>query len=174
MKIIFGLGNPGDKYKLTRHNVGFLFLDYLNKKHSGGEFLHKSKLKAFISEIFIDGTKVVLVKPDTFMNLSGDCVSKVVSFYNVSITNDICVVFDDIDLMFGSVRYKKKGGAGTHNGMRDIVFKLPTKDFPRLKIGIEIENRPHDLSNFVLSKFTPDQHEKLDELFVLGEGMIFE
>lgn len=165
MKVIFGLGNPGSKYFKTRHNVGFLFLDYLNQKYGSGAFVSKSKLKAEIAEIFIDGTKVLLVKPQTFMNLSGDCVNLVSNFYNLNVTKDICVVFDDIDLMFSDTRYKSKGGAGTHNGMRDIVLKLPTKDFARLKIGIDNENRFPDLAAFVLSSFSNDELDSLKSIF---------
>jgi PTH1 family peptidyl-tRNA hydrolase len=165
MKVIFGLGNPGSKYFKTRHNVGFLFLDYLNQKFDGGSFVSKSKLKAEISEIFVDGQKVLLVKPQTFMNLSGDCVNLVASFYNLNPTSDICIVFDDIDLKFSDVRFKSKGGAGTHNGMRDIVLKLPTKEFSRLKIGIDGDNRFPDLAAYVLSNFAEDELQSFKSIF---------
>jgi len=163
MKVLFGLGNPGSKYEKTRHNVGFMFLDYLAKEH-GVSFVSKPKLKAEIAEFISGGQKILLVKPTTFMNLSGDCVRLVFDFYKVSLM-DLCVVFDDIDLSFGQIRYRNKGGAGTHNGMRDIVLKLSSKDFARMKLGIEIENRPHDLSNFVLSKFSPDEFDSLVSIF---------
>ena len=166
MKIIFGLGNIGSKYDQTRHNVGFMFVDYLANKYNGS-FVSKSKLKADVCEIFIDSHKVLLVKPSTFMNLSGDCVRAVFDFYKVSL-DDLLIVFDDIDLPFGSIRYRKSGGAGTHNGMRDIVSKIGMKEFPRLKIGIEIENRPHDLAAFVLSRFSNLELEDLDSLFLEG------
>ncbi len=163
MKIIFGLGNPGDKYIKTRHNVGFKFVDYIANKFSS-VFVAKSKLKADVAEIYIESEKVLLVKPQTFMNLSGDCVRLTCDFYKVSY-DDILVVFDDIDLMFGDFRYRKSGGAGTHNGMRDIVLKLASKDFARMKIGIEIENRPHELSAFVLSEFASGESDVLNKLF---------
>ena len=164
MKIIFGLGNIGDKYFKTRHNIGFLFLDYLKQKLNFSDFSLKSNLKAYISEGFLDGEKVLLVKPTTYMNLSGDCVVLVMNYFKCSL-DDILVVFDDIDLPFESVRFRPKGSGGTHNGMRDIIFKVKDQSFVRLKLGIEVEGRMAKLSDFVLSDFHKSELDKLSEIF---------
>ena len=165
MKLIVGLGNPGLQYSKTRHNVGFLFLDYLQEQLGFREFLEKSKFKAFVSEGFIDGHRVILVKPNTFMNLSGEAVSALVNFYSLDVDQDLCIVFDDIDLNFGKIRFKDEGGPGTHNGMRDIVLRLGSKAFVRLKFGIESPQRVMNLSDFVLSRFTEEEFLELNKLF---------
>lgn len=164
MKIIFGLGNVGDKYFKTRHNIGFLFLDFLKQKLSFSEFSLKSNLKAYISEGFLDGQKVILVKPTTYMNLSGDCVVLVMNYFKCNL-EDILVVFDDIDLSFEDIRFKPKGSSGTHNGMRDIIFKVKDQSFARLKLGIEVEGRMAKLSDFVLSDFYKSELDKLSGIF---------
>jgi len=164
MKIIFGLGNIGDKYFKTRHNIGFLFLDYLKQKLSFSDFSLKSNLKAYISEGFLDGEKVILVKPTTYMNLSGDCVVLIMNYFKCSL-EDILVVFDDIDLTFEDVRFRSKGSSGTHNGMRDIILKVKDQNFSRLKLGIEVEGRMAKLSDFVLSDFHKSELDKLSEIF---------
>ncbi|MBT6142945.1 aminoacyl-tRNA hydrolase [bacterium] len=165
MKLIVGLGNPGLQYSKTRHNVGFLFLDYLQEQLSFPEFLEKSKFKAFISEGFIDGQKVILAKPNTFMNLSGEAILALVNFYNLDIKKDLCIVFDDIDLNFGKIRFKDDGGPGTHNGMRDIVLRIGSKSFARLRFGIEHEQRVMSLSDFVLSRFADEEFLELNKVF---------
>lgn len=173
MKVIFGLGNTGSKYFKTRHNIGFLFLDYLKQTYNFAEFTTKSNLKAEISEGFIDGQKVILVKPTTFMNLSGDCVLLVMKYFKVDL-NDILVVFDDIDLKFQDVRFKDKGSAGTHNGMRDIIAKMKNSDFARLKLGIEVADRMADLSDFVLSDFHKSELDSLFEIFQVSRNILIE
>jgi len=171
MKLIVGLGNPGDKYFKTRHNVGFLFLDFLKQHYEFSDFLEKRDFKSMISEGSINGEKYLLVKPTTFMNLSGDSVLSLVNYYKLTL-DDVLVVFDDIDLLFGDVRYKQNGGPGTHNGMRDICTKLNSRSFSRLKFGIEIENRFHNLSDFVLSNFSKDELDSLFDLFKNGLDLI--
>src|SRR3989339_1054490 len=133
MKLIIGLGNPGVQYKGTRHNVGFAVLDLLADEFGFDEFVPKKKLKSYVSEGVVDGEKVVLIKPDTFMNNSGEAVVAAKNFYK---TDDFLVVYDDYDLPVGEIRYREKGSAGTHNGMRSCVELLGTEDFSRLRIGI--------------------------------------
>ncbi len=160
MKIIVGLGNPGDKYVGTRHNIGFTFVDLLREKLGFDEFSLKKKLKSYISEGTLDGEKVILVKPDTFMNLSGEALVVVKNFYKVE-NEDLLVVFDDYDLPVGEVRQREKGGAGTHNGMRSCVQMLGTEEFPRLRIGINAGLDVSDLSSYVLGRFTEEEQPKI-------------
>lgn len=160
MKIICGLGNPGEKYENTRHNAGFIFLDYLAKVKNFPEFKEKRDWKALISEKGQGDNKVVLVKPLTFMNLSGDTVQRVMSFYKAT-PAELLVVYDDVDLPLGMLRYREKGSAGTHNGMRSIIACIGTEAFPRLRLGIE--SRPEDskmpLDAFVLARFSGEEAE---------------
>ncbi|MDK2866010.1 MAG: peptidyl-tRNA hydrolase, family [Clostridiales bacterium] len=153
MYIIVGLGNPGKKYAGTRHNVGFELLDQLAETH--GIKVDKIKFKALIGEGYIGSEKVVLVKPQTFMNLSGESVRDVMHFYKVDETK-LIVLYDDIDTVFGKLRIRKKGSAGTHNGMRNIIYLLQTDGFPRIRIGIGSPVRG-DLRDFVLNRFSKDE-----------------
>lgn len=171
MKIIIGLGNIGEKYENTRHNIGFMALDRLSQEYdqsSEQKWKETPKLKGVLKEININGEKVLLVKPTTYMNLSGECVKKVLDYYKVALEN-LIVIFDDIDLPFGEVRFREKGSAGTHNGVKSLIKELGTDNFKRIKIGIE--NRTpvlkinFDLSNYVLSKFDKKEQKALDEAF---------
>ncbi|MBS7527255.1 aminoacyl-tRNA hydrolase [Fusibacter paucivorans] len=157
MYIIVGLGNPGKKYAGTRHNVGFELLDQLAEAH--GIKVDKIKFKALIGEGFIGSEKVVLVKPQTFMNLSGESVREVMHFYKVDETK-LIVLYDDIDTAFGKLRIRKKGSAGTHNGMRNIIYLLQTDGFPRIRIGIGSPERG-DLRDFVLNRFSKDERAEM-------------
>ena len=154
MKLIIGLGNPGKDYQNTRHNVGFLVLDgYLNASD------WKEKFNALYHEERINGEKVIFVKPLTYMNLSGDAVVKYVNYYDVNI-EDILVVHDDLDLPFSTYKLKKNSSAGGHNGIKDIINCLGTKEFLRLKIGIS-KNNNVDTRDFVLGKFSKKEEEYL-------------
>lgn len=157
MYVIVGLGNPGKKYENTRHNIGFITLDYLAEQHDIK--VNKIKHKALVGEGRISGQKVLLVKPQTYMNLSGDSVREVMDYYKVDI-EDLIVIYDDIDLPAGTVRIRKKGSAGTHNGMRNIVQHLG-QDFPRIRMGIGNE-RKGDLVDFVLGGFSKEDKEILE------------
>ena len=157
MYIIAGLGNPGKKYENTRHNIGFITLDYLAERHDIK--INKIKHKALVGEGRIFGQKVLLVQPQTYMNLSGESLREVMDYYKVDI-EDMIVIYDDIDLEAGAVRIRKKGGPGTHNGMRSIVQHLGT-DFPRIRMGIG-KDRRGDLVDFVLSGFTKEDKEVLE------------
>jgi len=137
MKIVFGLGNPGEKYKFSRHNAGaYIVSKFAELKEI--TFSLKSKLKAKIAEFFFNEEKNLIVIPQTFMNLSGECVKKVVDFYKVK-NEDILVVYDDFNLPLGYIRIRKKGSSGGHNGVESIISYLNTSEFNRLRIGIKTE-----------------------------------
>lgn len=133
MKIIVGLGNPGTKYEKTRHNAGFLTIDAL--AHELGVNVSTKKFKALIAEVFVKGEKVVLVKPQTYMNLSGESVREVLKFYDADL-EDFIVVSDDKDLEVGKIRIRTKGSSGGQNGIKNIIQHLGTQEFLRLKVGI--------------------------------------
>ena len=158
MFLIVGLGNPGAKYAHSRHNVGFDVVEVLSQRHDIP--LKRSKCKATIGEGFIEGQKVVLAQPETYMNLSGEAVSPLMQFYKLDMDR-LLVVYDDIDLPEGRLRMREKGSAGTHNGMRSIIGHTPGQNFPRIRVGIgQPENKEYDLADYVLSKF---QNEKVME-----------
>ena len=158
MYIIVGLGNPGKKYEHTRHNAGFDALDILAEEY--GIKIDKIKHKALIGEGRIGSEKVVLVKPQTYMNLSGESVQSVFQFYKVDMDH-LIVVYDDIDLDVGKLRIRKKGSAGSHNGMKSIIKCLGSQDFPRVRIGVSRPDPNRDLADFVLSRVSKDQAEDM-------------
>lgn len=159
MYIIVGLGNPGKKYENTRHNMGFIAVDLLAEKY--GIKVDKIKFKALVGEGRIAGQKVLLVKPQTFMNLSGQSVMEVMNFYKEDIEN-LIVIYDDIDIPTGTIRLRSKGSAGTHNGMRNIVYLLQDDGFPRIRVGIGSEKKV-DLINYVTSGVTKQEKELLED-----------
>ncbi len=161
MFVIVGLGNPGSKYELTRHNIGFLTIDRLAKRE--GVRVDRIKFKSLIGEMNINGEKVILVKPQTFMNLSGEAVIEVMNFYKVDLKN-LLVVVDDIDITPFTIRLKKSGSAGSHNGMKSIIFNLNDDKFPRLKVGVGNNERKIDLANYVLSGFEKKDQDKLENI----------
>lgn len=162
MKIIVGLGNPGREYENTKHNVGFLTIDILAEKL--GIKVNKIKFKALVGEGFHVGEKVILVKPQTYMNLSGSSVREILAFYKPDI-EDMLVIYDDIDLPMGNIRLRPKGSAGTHNGMRSIIHDISDDGFPRLRLGIGGE-RKGDLANYVLAGFKGDDKKAIEEAIV--------
>lgn len=153
MTVLIGLGNPGLQYADTRHNVGFMVIDKL--AHDYTINVTRFKHRAFIGEGLIQGKKVMLVKPQTFMNLSGESVREIIQFYKIPLEN-IIVIFDDIDLPPGAVRIREKGSAGGHNGMKNIINQLGSDQFLRIKIGIGEKPPGWDLADYVLSKFSKD------------------
>ena len=160
MKLIVGLGNPGAKYEFTRHNAGFLMLDFYAKEK--GFEINKLKNKALISEQFINGEKVIFAKPQTFMNLSGDSVLLLAEYYGID-NEDIFIIYDDISLPLGKIRIRKKGSAGGHNGIKDLILKLSGDDFCRLKIGVS-ENGEKDLIDYVLGAFSKNELADLKKI----------
>lgn len=159
MYIIAGLGNPGRKYENTRHNIGFIALDLLAERNDIK--INKIKHKALVGEGRISGQKVLLVKPQTYMNLSGQSLREVMDYYKEDIGH-LVVIYDDIDIPTGTVRIRKKGSAGTHNGMRSIVYDLQTDQFPRIRIGMGGE-RKMALRDFVTGGFSKEEKELLEE-----------
>lgn len=161
--MIVGLGNPGDKYKNTRHNAGFLALEAASKKWSCS--VNTSKFDALVGEAVVGGNRTLLLLPQTFMNLSGNAVGKAAKFYKIEPQN-IIVVFDDISLDVGKMRIRKKGSAGGHNGIKSIIENLGTDEFPRIKIGVGKKPHPEmDLADWVLSNFSKEEHDSLIKLF---------
>lgn len=164
--IVAGLGNPGREYGLNRHNVGFLFLDHLVAKAgpAAASFRFKSSFDAEVGECRVGGERVWLVKPQSYMNLSGGPVSRVAGFYK-SKPQDIVVVYDDVALPFGSLRVRPGGSAGGHKGMLSIAGELGTESFPRIRIGIHSDARIRSLAGFVLANFDSAEREALPEIF---------
>lgn len=158
MFIIVGLGNPGSKYENTRHNMGYKVIDAISK--DTGIRLGKEKFKSIIGEGFYKGEKLILVKPETYMNNSGVAVREIMSYFDLEFSN-LIVIYDDIDLPIGSIRIRKAGGPGTHNGMRSIVKETDTNTFPRLRIGIGNNNK--NLINHVIGKVPKDEQNILAE-----------
>ncbi len=157
MYIICGLGNPGREYENTRHNMGFLTMDVLSSRL--GISITKIKFKALIGEGRIGAEKVVLVKPQTFMNLSGEAVRPVTEFYKVE-PSHLILVYDDVDLPTGALRVRPSGSAGTHNGMRSVIYQLQYDDFPRVRIGIG-RNGIIPLDRYVIGNYTPQERPLL-------------
>ena len=158
MFLIVGLGNPGSQYEDTRHNIGFKVVDNIAKEYNIE--INRQKFKGMCGEGFINGEKVILLKPTTYMNLSGESVREVVDFYKLS-NEDILVIYDDISLDVGRLRIREKGSAGGHNGIKSIIAHLGTDVFPRIKVGVGQPNV--DLVNYVLGKFTKEEMEVLSE-----------
>ena len=153
MYIICGLGNPGKEYESTRHNMGFITMDVLSDRM--GIPIRKLKFKALYGEGTVNGEKVLLVKPQTFMNNSGEALREIMAFYKVPAEN-ILVVYDDIDLPCGTVRVRPFGGSGTHNGMRSVIYQLQTDRFPRVRVGVG-SNGQIPLVSFVIGKWTEEE-----------------
>lgn len=157
MKLIIGLGNPGEKYANTRHNVGFQCIDIFRNKLNLAPFTLKSRLKSEISDGIFNNEKIVLAKPQTFMNLSGEAVLKIRDFYKCE-GKDMLIVYDDVDLPLGHIRIRQRGSAGSHNGMKSIIGNLGSDNFARLRIGIESRGLSspleQDIASFVLHNFT--------------------
>lgn len=160
MYIVVGLGNPGLKYESTRHNVGFMTIDKLAEEY--GIDVKRSKFKSLVGEGNICGEKVILVKPQTYMNESGRAVLDLMNFYKIDMEN-LIVVLDDIDIQFGTIRVKRKGSAGSHNGLKSIIYQIGRDDFPRIKIATGKKPPRMDLADFVLSKFSKDEKKVIEE-----------
>lgn len=160
MKLIVGLGNPGKEYENTRHNIGYIFID--NFADSLGIKIDKKKFNGLYAETIINNEKVILVKPLSYMNLSGEVVIQFVNFYKINIA-DILIINDDLDMETGRIRLRYKGTSGGHNGLKNIALHLGTEDFKRLKIGIS-NNKLIDTKDYVLGKFSKEDKELINEL----------
>lgn len=172
MKLIIGLWNPWDEYKLTRHNLGFLFLDYLMETSNFSDFKHESKFKWEISTWTYLWEKTLLLKPQTYMNLSGESIREVTSYYKLDSKEDIIVIYDDMSMDFWKIRYRNKGSAGGHNGIKNMI-KYFGEDFKRLKVWIWKDDR-YEVSDWVLSKFSWAERDKFDEIFEKTKEIIRE
>ena len=155
MFLIVGLGNPEKKYDKTRHNIGFDTIDALADKYNIS--MNEKKHKALCGTGVIDGVKVLLAKPQTYMNLSGESVRELVNYYKVDPESELIVVYDDISLAPGQIRIRKKGSAGGHNGIKNIIANLGTDRFMRVKVGVGEKPKNWDLADYVLSPFTKDE-----------------
>lgn len=158
MKLVFGLGNPGKKYENTRHNIGYMLVDLIAKNRN--VFFKSSKFNADIAEYIYNNEKIILVKPLLFMNLSGVVVKKMMDFYKVGL-DDILVIHDDLDMNFGRVKFVNNSSDGGHNGIKDIVKNIGSKDYLRLKIGIS-KNNDIDTKDYVLGRFNKEERYKLN------------
>lgn len=159
MYIIAGLGNPGKKYEETRHNMGFMAVDFLAEKYDIK--VNKIRFRALTGEGRIAGQKVLLLKPQTYMNLSGESVRLALEYYKVN-PQELIVIYDDIDIQAGMIRIRKKGSAGTHNGMRNILYHIQTEDFPRIRVGIG-SGRKEDMINYVTGSVPKNEITLLKE-----------
>ncbi len=162
MKIIVGLGNPGKEYEKTRHNVGFSFVDYYLKEKGFDVNWKKSFDGEYYSTILFK-EKVLFIKPLTYMNLSGICVSQFLNYYNASI-DDLLIISDDMDIFIGNFKLKSGGSSGGHNGLKNIESCLSTTSYKRLKIGIS-KDKSMNMKNYVLSKFEKDELDNLNHVF---------
>lgn len=163
--LIVGLGNPGRQYKENRHNIGFLTMDVLAERH--GIRINRLEQKAMVGKGKILNKSVVIVKPQTFMNLSGDSVAPLARYYKVPLEN-ILIVYDELDLELGVLRLRTKGSAGGHNGMKSLIQRLGTQEFPRLRIGISRPPGRMGVSNYVLQDFTKKEYPFAEQMMEEG------
>lgn len=163
MYVIAGLGNPGSKYEKTRHNVGFQVIDRLAEKYHIDMKLKRHR--AVCGTGMIEGTRVLLMKPQTFMNLSGESIQEAVRFSGVDPETEFLVVYDDISLPPGQLRIRKKGSAGGHNGIKNIILHLGTQTFTRVRVGVGEKPEGYDLADYVLSHFPKEEKKQMEDAF---------
>lgn len=168
--LVVGLGNPGDKYFYTRHNAGFLAMDYISQKC--GAAVNRSKFKALVGEGTIAGKRVLLMKPQTFMNLSGEAVKEAMSFYKIPIEN-VIVLSDDVNLDVGRMRVRKSGSDGGQKGLRSIIEHAASDNFPRIRFGVGKKPHPdYDMADWVLGTFSESDKKAIFDCFVTAyEGL---
>ncbi len=161
MKLIVGLGNPGKQYEETRHNVGFKVIDALSKKLNIP--FNESKFRGLYGKGIVDGQKVMLLKPMTYMNLSGEAVRPIMDYYDIP-TENLLVIYDELDLPVGKIRLRYKGSAGGHNGMKSIIQHLGTQEFNRIRIGIDRPDPDYPVVDYVLGKFNRKDRKIMEEV----------
>lgn len=161
MYIIAGLGNPERKYENTRHNIGFDVIDALSEKYSIE--VKERGFKALYGKGIIEGQKVILVKPQTYMNLSGESLRQITDFFKTDVQEELIVISDDIALEAGTVRIRKKGSAGGHNGLKNIILNLGTEEFKRIRMGVGEKPAEWDLIDYVLGHFSKEERSLMDE-----------
>ncbi len=160
MYLIVGLGNPEEEYSNTRHNMGFNTINKLAKQYNIE--INKSKFKSLYGNGIIEKERVILLKPQTYMNLSGTAIKEVMDFYKIN-KEELIIIYDDIDIEPGIIKIRKKGGPGTHNGMKSVVNEIKTQDFTRVRVGIGMPSNKSDLINYVIGKISKDDIEKLED-----------
>ncbi len=161
MFVIVGLGNPSREYKGTRHNAGFEVIDRISEKYNIS--VNIKKHRALMGKGVIQGKKVILAKPQTFMNMSGESVSSLVNFYHLDVTKDLLVIYDDVSLGTGQLRIRAKGSAGGHNGIKNIISQIGGQIFPRIKVGVGEKPPKMDLAEYVLGHFSKNEQRLMDE-----------
>ena len=161
MFITAGLGNPPSQYEGTRHNIGFDVMDALAEKYNIS--ISEKKHKALCGKGVIEGEKVLLVKPQTYMNLSGESIAEILNYYKLDAEEDFLVVFDDISLAPGNIRIRKKGSAGGHNGIKNIIAMTGTQNFKRIKVGVGEKPKGWDLADYVLGRFSDEDRKKVND-----------
>lgn len=169
MKAIIGLGNPGMKYAGTRHNIGFDAVTAIADKYNLS--INNKKFKGVYADGHIAGEKVLLVQPQTYMNLSGECVREVADFYKLN-PDEIIIICDDINLDVGRLRIRKKGSAGGHNGLKNIIAHLGTEEFPRIRVGVGEKTEGWDLADYVLASFDKDSEPVIREALANVVGAV--
>lgn len=160
MYLIVGLGNPEPEYSKTRHNMGFDVINKLSNKYEIN--VNKSKWKGLVGTGIIENEKVILLKPQTFMNLSGESIREVMDFYNLE-NKDIIIIYDDMDIEKGEIKVRKTGGPGSHNGMKSVIENLPNNRFKRVRVGIGKPENKSDMINYVIGKVSDEEQEILDK-----------
>ncbi len=171
MYLIVGLGNPEEDYSNTRHNMGFNTINKLAKQYNIE--INKSKFKGLYGVGTIEEKKVILLKPQTYMNSSGESIREIIDFYKIE-AKDIIIIYDDIDIAPGIIKVRKKGGPGTHNGMKSVVEHLKTQEFARIRVGIGSPKYKDDLINYVIGAIPEEDIEKLDKGTTLAKDAIIE
>lgn len=167
MYLIAGLGNPGRQYEMTRHNIGFHTIDYIADRL--GVKVKKLKYKAIYGDAEINGEKVLLVKPQTYMNNSGESIIDFVNFFKIPVEN-VIIISDDISLDTGRIRVRGKGSAGGHNGLKSIIYHLNSDQFPRVRIGVGApQHKDYDLADFVLGRFTKEEIPVLEDAIIKAD-----
>ena len=171
MYLIVGLGNPEPEYSGTRHNMGFDVINKISQKHNIE--VNKSGFKSLYGTGIIENEKVILCKPQTFMNLSGDAIIEILNFYKIPLEN-LIVIYDDIDIEPGIAKIRKKGGPGTHNGMKSVVQRLASQEFARIRVGTGNPEYKNDLTNYVIGRVSTEDYLKLTEGINTAEEAVIE
>ena len=171
MYLIVGLGNPEEEYSSTRHNMGFDTVNKLAKQYDIE--INKKKFKGLYGTGIIEGEKVVILKPQTYMNLSGESIKEAIDFYKIEGKN-IIIIYDDIDIKPGIIKVRKTGGPGTHNGMKSVIQNIQMKEFPRVRVGIGMPEHKNDLINYVIGKIPKEEIEILDKSTTKAKEAVIE
>ena len=170
INLIVGLGNPGNKYNQTRHNIGFSFIDFLSKQIDCS--ISHSKFQSLVGSKDVDGQKLILIKPQTFMNDSGIAVKEVKNFYKID-TNRIIIIYDDLDLNVGQIKIKNNGGSGGHNGINSIINNIGNNEFIRIRVGIGKPKEKSMTNKYVLSKFDENDQKIVNDINDLAKEIIY-